>query len=222
LGQKVLLHGDIKGFFDAITTEHVRIALITAGTIPSIANILARACTIDGLLRQGTRCSPTIANLVSQEMDGAFLRLAAQNKCTYTRYADDLTFSGQKVPSGESVGDILKSHGFALREDKCFSQHKERNQFVTGLNVADSRYPRLPKRLKREMRLKMYYIGKYGFTEHFKRQGISNEASAISSLGGLIQYAQSIEPALVSKWQNVFETAMANRAPDRDKQEPDD
>lgn len=210
LAAKVLLHADIKGFFDAITTQHVRDAFIAEGAAVQIADLLARACTIDGLLRQGTRCGPIIANLVCYNLDNAFLRIARAHKCVYTRYADDITFSGDEVPSDDSVHHVLKSHGFHLRDEKCFRQYKGRCQFVTGLTVSDDKAPRLPKRLKRRLRLTMYYIDKFGIAAHLDRAGDIDSNREISWLSGMLRYAGSIEPELVGQWDEVLTRALQN------------
>ena len=213
LAANVLLHADIKGFFDAITTEQVREAFIAEGAAVNMADILSRACTIDGLLRQGTRCSPTIANLVCFDMDQSFLRLARSHNCVYTRYADDLTFSGDKVPSDDSVKEIFERRGFKLRDNQCYRQYKGRSQYVTGLTVTDPNQPRLPNRLKRRLRLMMYYIKKHGLADHWKKVGVDDPIHAESWLHGVLNYASSIEPQLVSQWQQTFEEALSNRAP---------
>lgn len=211
LAAGVLLHADIQGFFDAITTEQVRNALVAEGTAVPMADALSRACTIDGLLRQGTRCSPTIANLVCFDMDQAFLRLARSHNCVYTRYADDLTFSGDQVPSDDSVKEILESCGFKLRDDQCYRQYKGRSQYVTGLTVTDPNRPRLPKRLKYRLRLMMYYIERHGLADHWKKVGVDDAIREEAWLSGMLRYASSIEPQLVSQWQQTFDEALSNR-----------
>ncbi|HDR8937059.1 TPA: RNA-directed DNA polymerase [Burkholderia vietnamiensis] len=213
LAAKILLHADIKGFFDAITTQHVREALISEGAAVPVAELLANVCTIDGLLRQGTRCSPTIANLVGHDMDQALLRLARAFDCVYTRYADDITFSGASVPSDDSVREVLESRGFELRDAKCFRQYRGRTQFVTGLTVVDETAPRLPKGLKRRLRLIMHYIEKFGIVDHFKRVGVSDPYREEAWLKGILMYARSIEPQLVEKWQKVLDDAISEHPP---------
>jgi hypothetical protein len=213
LAANVLLHADIKGFFDAITTEQVRNALVAEGTSVPMADVLSKACTIDGLLRQGTRCSPTIANLVCFDMDQALLRVSRSHNCAYTRYADDLTFSGDEVPSDDSVKEILESCGFKLRDDQCYRQYKGRSQYVTGLTVADPNRPRLPKRLKHRLRLVMYYIEKHGLTDHWNKVGVDESLREEAWLSGMLRYAGSIEPHLVSQWQQIFDGARSNRDP---------
>ena len=211
LAAKVLLHADIKGFFDAITTEQVRDALVVHGTTVPMADVLAKACTIDGLLRQGTRCSPTIANMACFNMDQSFLRLATSYQCVYTRYADDMTFSGDQVPADDSVREILESCGFKLRDNQCYRQHRGRSQYVTGLTITDPTRPRLPKKLKRSLRLEMHYIKKYGLVEHWKKVGVDDPIRKEAWLFGMLKYARSIEPQLVSQWQQTFDEAMSSQ-----------
>jgi RNA-directed DNA polymerase len=206
LAAKVLLHADIKGFFDAIVTAQVAAAFIKEGMPATMAQLTAKACTIDGLLKQGTRCSPIIANLVSLDMDSGFLRLAERTHCTYTRYADDLTFSGDIVPSEADVRTILESHGFKLRNDKCILQNRGRCQFVTGLSVADAVTPRLPLRLKRQLRLTMHYIEKYGIAGHLERRK-PDSGHTVSWLEGMLKFAYSIEPKPAAAWLKIFNKA---------------
>lgn len=211
LGAKVLLHADIKGFFDAITTEQVQVAFVEHGALRPMAELLAKACTIDGLLRQGTRCSPTVANLVCFNMDQALIRLAEASGSTYTRYADDICFSGDSVPPDDSVSTVLQNCGFELRDGKCFHQRRGRVQFVTGLSVADAQAPRLPKRLKRQLRLVMYFINKHGLDDHFDRAKQERTGPHVAWLDGILRYAQSIEPAQVKKWRQVLSKARAEQ-----------
>lgn len=216
LAANVLLHADIKGFFDAITTQQVRDAFVAEGATILIADFLAKGCSIDGLLRQGTRCGPTIANLVCFDMDQSFLRLARAHNCVYTRYADDLTFSGDNVPRDSSVKEILESRGFTLRDDKCYRQYKGRSQYVTGLTIADPDHPRLPRKLKRRLRLIMYYVEKYGLADHWNKVGVDDQNREEAWLWGMLKYAGPIEPQLVSRWKQIFDAAMSDKESDLD------
>ena len=209
LAADVLLHADIAGFLHAITMEQVFGAFVALGAPVKISQILASSCTIDGLLRQGTRCSPSLANLVCQNMDTQMISLADAHDCTYTRYADDMAFSGPRVPQDDAVAAILKTNGFALRDGKCYRQYKGRSQYVTGLTVADSERPRLPRRLKHRLRLVFYYIEKYGLQNHLHRAGPENLSMEESWLYGMLKFARSIEPELVAKWQAIYDEALA-------------
>ena len=62
------------------------------------------------------RCSPAVANLVCRQLDVDLLLLAGTTQSIYTRYADDLVFSGDTVPDSSAVANIVERHGFALRD----------------------------------------------------------------------------------------------------------
>ncbi len=204
LGAEILLHADITNFFDSITVDQVWAAFISAGSPPDLAHVLAKACTIDGYLRQGTRCAPAIANLVCQHLDLDMLALAAGPKASYTRYADDLTFSGSMVPHTDSVRSILQKYGFDLRGGKCITQTRGRNQYVTGLTIADKTQPRLPRSLKRRLRLEMYYIQKFGIDGHVANLDLDDFGMGLSGLEGMLRYVNSIEPHLAFKWKTML------------------
>ncbi|MCH8623011.1 reverse transcriptase family protein [Undibacterium sp. TS12] len=212
LAKAVILHADIKSFFDSITTEQVHVAFVSQGVSNEIAQLLAKACTIEGLLRQGTRCSPILANLVCAGLDNKLLALAHSCHSVFTRYADDLTFSGDQVPSSAAVKTIVESEGFTLRDDKCKLQRQGRCQYVTGLTVSDGNMPRLPRRLKSRLRLIFHYIEKNGLTEHWQKTGQKNGRRKEQWLDGMLQYAASIEPDLANKWQDILTTAKVQKA----------
>jgi len=166
-------------------------------------------------LRQGTRCSPPLANLVCRHLDVDMLNLASAYGAKYTRYADDLTFSGDAVPPAESVAAILKQHAFKLRDDRCYIQRKGKSQFVTGLHVGDKTQPRLPRRLKRRLRLVLHYIEKFGFQAHFDRKAKRRLLHNEYELSGMILFVHSIEPTFAKK---LFAQYKAGESIELDKQ----
>jgi RNA-directed DNA polymerase len=199
LGAKVLLHIDLRNFFDLISYSQVRAALLKAGARPKIAEPIARACTIDGFLMQGTRCAPTIANLVAQDLDEEMLVLAEKYKATYTRYADNLTFSGDRVPTIDEVKILAEGLSFTIREDACFYQRRGGAQFVTGLHIADKTQPRLSRRVKRRIRLIAHYIKMNGWEEHFAKTANCHYLSSSSKFDGMLKFAYGIEPEFALK-----------------------
>lgn len=196
LGARRVLHADIRGFFDAISIEQVRRGLVSIGAHESIAELVARACTIDGLLRQGTRCSPALSNLVCRQLDIDLITLANAHGARYTRYADDMTFSGDSTPASETVEAVLKQNGFELRDGRCYLQRRGKSQFVTGLHVGDEERPRLPRRLKRRLRLVAHFIEKFGTDAHFERHAKSRVVADHLQLEGMLRFVQSVEPEL--------------------------
>lgn len=207
---RMVLHADLKDFFDNITLDQVRIAFRSLGAIDSIASLLARLSTIDGYLRQGTRCSPAIANVVCRDLDAALLALAATTGAVYTRYADNLTFSGERVPAATEVDRIVRNGGFALR-GTCTEQHRGRRQFVTGLAVVDA-LPRLPRKLKQQMRLVLYFVKKHGVDGHLemvRERHRSPYPATEAGIEGMLRFMHSIEPRLANVLQAKFEKGVA-------------
>jgi RNA-directed DNA polymerase len=89
-----LLNVDIKDFFDSVHEGAVLRLFLNFGFGEHVAKTLAGLCTYQGRLPQGAPTSPYLANLAFGPADDEILELCAENNLTYSRYADDLTFSG--------------------------------------------------------------------------------------------------------------------------------
>ncbi|MXP09830.1 retron Ec67 family RNA-directed DNA polymerase/endonuclease [Pseudoblastomonas halimionae] len=118
-----------------------------------VAVTLAQICCYDGQLPQGAPTSPVVSNLICQPLDIRLSRLAEKFGCSYSRYADDITFSTstRKFPraisrkslisskwySGRILKKEIKSAGFAINPKKTRMQYAQSRQTVTGLIVND-------------------------------------------------------------------------------------
>jgi len=89
LGAKILMHSDIKDFFESIKLTAIGEAFESLGCNPTVAAALAKICSLNGFLPQGSSASPIIANMVCRSLDTDLLALAAGSRSVYTRYADD-------------------------------------------------------------------------------------------------------------------------------------
>jgi RNA-directed DNA polymerase len=201
-GQRVVLHADIKDFFDSITADQVRGAFIRLGCNDEITDRLVKICTLDGRLPQGASTSSIVSNLVCSGLDADLLAFARQQSALYTRYGDDLTLSGETPPDPDVVRRIVGLHGFKLRADKGRIQWRGKSQYVTGLCVASPSGPRLPVRAKRRLRLELYYAKKYGLDNHLAR--VQRDWSGMRLLAffrGWIDYMGSVpaEKALAER-----------------------
>ncbi|HDV5613922.1 TPA: RNA-directed DNA polymerase, partial [Vibrio cholerae] len=117
------------------------------------ATVLAQLCTHNGRLPQGASTSPVLSNLASTSLDKKLVQIAKKFHLTYTRYADDLTFSSNKpFPTilvereidengkeihkvGRLLEQAIKDSGFEVSHHKTRLQHKSQRQEVTGLVV---------------------------------------------------------------------------------------
>ncbi|MCA8919733.1 MAG: RNA-directed DNA polymerase [Planctomycetes bacterium] len=156
VARSVVISVDIEAFFPSLTFRRVSGFLRSIGYSRGIATALAnlmtiRPCNVAGIgrtadtrypqLPQGAPTSPGIANAICWRMDKRLSALARKFGGDYTRYADDLTFSGfDEMAKGagrllQLVRKIVKTEGLALNEKKTRIMRKGRQQRVTGVVV---------------------------------------------------------------------------------------
>jgi RNA-directed DNA polymerase len=166
LAKKHLLSVDIYHFFESITAPVVEWSLEKIGFTSFAASRLSQLVTVNGFLPPGYPTSPTLSNLVVQDMDEEFLRLCGTG-ASYTRYADDLYFSSDKpLPLLTDIEAVIDDHGFSLNKDKTKLMPRGSKQYVTGLTVFDHVRPRVAKAIKRKLRLEIHYMKCYGIKSH--------------------------------------------------------
>ena len=211
LAKKYVLNLDIKDFFESIGVEKIVEVFKGLGCKEEIALIMAKLCTLNGYLVQGTNTSPILANLVCSELDKDLLNIGQDLGCVYSRYADDITFSGNKIPKKRLISQCLEKYGFALNPAKWKSQRRGESQYVTGLTVFDDVRPRLPKRMKRQLRQALYYMYKYGLENHFEKINPQDSDSMdlqILRIDGLIAFMYSIEPDCAYKFDMIWQSVL--------------
>lgn len=174
LGKKYILKIDIENYFEKITKNMIIVALKELGFNDNISSLIAKLTTHNDLLVQGFHTSPTIANIIFHELDLFFSKF---EKCTYTRYADDLYFSSEEKSDIEPlIEKKLLEYGFNINHKKTKLMKRGQKQYVTGLTVFDSSTPRISKVKKKEIRQDIHYIQTYGFLGHVMHKlGITHE-----------------------------------------------
>ncbi|MFA5748053.1 MAG: reverse transcriptase family protein [Candidatus Absconditabacterales bacterium] len=202
LGKAVVINIDIRNFFESIPINKVKDIFLSLGFCPEIADVLSKITCYNGVLATGFATSPVISNIICSDMDFE-LEILAKSACyTYTRYCDDITFSSSKESKlpRNNIEEILKNHDFLINDKKYFIQKKGGNQYVTGLTVCEKDRPRIPKKLKKRLRLESYYINKYGFGGYTER-GKKRLLQGPYSISGRMSYIQKLEPNLVKYMQ---------------------
>lgn len=145
---------DLSDFFPSINFGRVRGFFLSNSEFrlePRVATILAQISCWNNELPQGAPTSPIISNLVCGSLDYRLSRIAKRNKCSYTRYADDLTFSSNvhQVPQdiaepssgpqgwqcGATLSDVISASGFNINPSKTRMSFSDSRQTVTGLVV---------------------------------------------------------------------------------------
>lgn len=164
----LILHADIENFFPTINREKLKRLFMTLDIQEETADLLSAFTTIQDTLPLGLHASPLLANLVCLDLDDKLEGLAKKYDCFYTRYADDITISGNILPDKLEIMHILEEEGFRLSERKFRITKPGQAHYVTGLSVTDFR-PRAPKKMKRRLRQELYYCKKFGIKEHIDR-----------------------------------------------------
>jgi len=208
LNKKNLLNIDIKDFFKSITTNDVYHVFLKLGTPRDGAKILSEVCTYNNKLEEGLHTSPIISNLHCYELDHDFAKLGKSWSSSYTRYADDITFSSNsRTPNLKSIEKILRKHNFNLNKDKTRCSKQGKAQYVTGLSISNDQYPRIPRPIKRRLRMELYYIKKHGFYSHLYHNGIDEDDiyKEKRRIEGWLEYISGIEPDFSNKYGSIFD-----------------
>lgn len=196
VGQPVVLKLDIRHFFDNIIYPVVKKKAFPAERYSEQNRILLTIlCSLHDTLPQGAPTSPAISNIVMRDFDTAVGNWCLQHKIAYTRYCDDMTFSGDFDPAPviSLVKNELRQLGLFLNDHKTTIIRKGQRQYVTGIVVNEKAV--VPKEYKHSIRQEMHYCRKYGIPSHLERQGLSITADAYkASLLGRINYVLSVEP----------------------------
>lgn len=164
---KWLINVDIQNFFDSIKYDSVWEYFSKFGYEEQVVDVLTKICTYQYRLPQGAPTSPMLSNLIVQSMDDAFEELASKCNCIYSRYADDITLSGNSDSNMPSIRDIYKivyAHHFRPNKKKtkiCFSCDR---QMVTGLTITDGVH--VPKKYRKDVWKELYCCKKFGVASH--------------------------------------------------------
>jgi retron-type reverse transcriptase len=211
-GQRIVVNLDLEGFFPSIAFSRVRRVFERAGYSPAVATIMALLCTespraaavFEGVtyhvatgprgLPQGACTSPGLSNQVARRLDRRLSGLASKLGMVYTRYADDLTFSGDEGLEGRvgyllaRVRHIAQEEGFCVNESKTRVQRRNRKQMVTGLVVNDR--PGVPRSEVRRLRAILHRAR----LEGLDRQNRSGIPDFRAWLRGKIEFVRMARP----------------------------
>jgi retron-type reverse transcriptase len=220
VGKQFVLNLDLKDFFPTVTFPRVRGLFIGLGYSFTVASALALLCTEydrelfetndtkywvsvgSRALVQGAPTSPALANLAARRLDARLNGLARKHGFAYTRYADDLTFSGDSLDSTLRILDvaqrIIAAEGFAVNTKKTRILRRSTQQSVTGIVVNDRL--NVPRSLRRQLRAILYNAQTNGLDAQ-NRDGRDDFCAYLQGMIGFIneanpEQAQKLSQAL--------------------------
>lgn len=140
-GASSVLTIDLQDFFPSITQKQVFTIFRSIGYNDVISVVLSNICTFREALPQGSPCSPKLANLTAWQLDNRIQGYVGKRGINYTRYADDLSFSGltpQKVVQViPMIKQIIIDENFKINQSKTRIAGLSRAKIVTGLVISN-------------------------------------------------------------------------------------
>ncbi len=195
VGKKKNLKLDIEGFFDHILYSQVKDKVFYKEKFSEpIRVLLTMLCYYKDSLPQGAPTSPAITNIIMYDFDEAVGEFCQEKKIAYTRYCDDMTFSGDfdEKEIISFVKEELRKLGLFLKNRKTAVIPASKRQVVTGIVVNEK--INITKDYKKKIRQEMYFIKKFGLDKHLNRLGISDKQQYILSLKGRISFVLQTVP----------------------------
>lgn len=222
VGHHYVLNMDLKDFFHTFDRNRVKMGFMYEpfnlnGDKEPLAFLLASLCThpfeIDGevktVLPQGSPTSPTITNILCKKLDHRLTGLANRFGITYTRYADDITFSSphniyNNVDFNKELNRIIEEdQKLVINPKKTRLQKAGFRQEATGLIINDRVNVR--RRYVKQIRMWLYYWEKYGYEKAeqiFKKDYIADKghvknmnAHLINVLDGKLEFLKMVKGA---------------------------
>lgn len=221
-GKDLIINLDLEGFFPSIGFARVRHLFRRLGYSGAVATLLALLCTecprrkvvYTGTtyyvatgprgLPQGACTSPALSNQIARRLDRRLTGLAKKLAITYTRYADDLTFSagpGFRDKIGyliARVRHIAQEEGFAINSKKTRVKRPESRQMVTGLVVNAA--PAVPREMVRRVRAILHRAKMEGLAA----QNRENHPNFRGWVEGMIAYIAMVNPETGHKLKAAY------------------
>ncbi|AWB52292.1 retron St85 family RNA-directed DNA polymerase [Pasteurella multocida] len=191
-----LLKMDFKDFFESITPKiffrelEKHKIILSSEDIKFLTGVIFRKEKNELLLSIGSPISPLISNFVMFSFDKIVYELCLKKEITYTRYADDITFSTNRknilfnIPS--MIEDVLLANyegEIILNKEKTRFTSKAHNRHVTGVTLSNENKLSIGRTKKRELIVALHYF-------------INNklDIDSIEKLRGELAFAFYIEP----------------------------
>ncbi len=193
IGANTVLTIDLKDFFPTIKQKQVFNIFKAIGYNNVIAVILTNICTYEDALPQGSPCSPKLANLSAWQLDVRIQGFVGKRGINYTRYADDLSFSGlspvKVVQILPMIKKIVEDEKFKINPSKTRIAGSSRAKIVTGLVLSSETFG-IGKHKYKNVRAKIHHLT------------LAKEQTNIKLLyqvNGWLAYLKSVDPKRLNK-----------------------
>ncbi|AKG53476.1 retron-type RNA-directed DNA polymerase [Dehalogenimonas sp. WBC-2] len=149
IGTRNMLVIDIADFFPSVFGRKVMYIFRNLGFPVQVARLLTGLCLYQKRLPQGAPTSPALANHAFHSVDVTLEELASEWGCNYSRYADDIAFSGERFFEDSDlhkIEDILEQHKFRINHNKSHISGSGSRKMLAGLVISEKCIPPRKKR----------------------------------------------------------------------------
>jgi Retron-type reverse transcriptase len=199
LSKECVINVDLNDFFPSIKMDDIFRIFFYYGYTKELSFCFSKLCCHNGSLPQGSPASPYLSNIICLKLDKRLSLLAKKYDASYSRYADDITISGNKMIKNimDPLFNIIKDQGFSINTKKTRIQYSHQRQEVTGL-IVNGIVEKIPKKYKKKFKQEIYFCQKYGPANH---QSKINDKHAFykEHLYGKAYFIQMVEPELGKK-----------------------
>lgn len=196
VGHEMVMKCDIRKFFDHITFPMLREKVFPIRKYSESNSILLSIlCVYSHSTPQGAPTSPAISNIILREFDNSIGAWCRGRGITYTRYCDDMTFSGlfNPIELKSQLQRELYNEGFFLNSKKTVVLRQGQKMEVTGIVVNEK--VSIPSQYKKNLRQEIYYCKKYGIESHLLKVNKTEATDSYrAKLFGRVNYILSVEP----------------------------
>lgn len=197
-GANTILTLDLKDFFPTVKRNQVYSIFKAVGYNKIISTILTNICTFEGALPQGSPCSPKLANLSAWSLDVRIQGYVGKRGISYTRYADDLSFSGlspaKVVKIIRMIKVIIENENFVVNPSKTRVAGAARAKRVTGLIISNDTFG-IGKQKYKDLRAKIH---------HLTLPEEQNNEKLVYEVGGWLSYLNSVDKKRLQKAKNYI------------------
>ena len=184
---------DLKDFFPTVKRNQVYNIFKAIGYNDTISTILTNICTFEGALPQGSPCSPKLANLSAWTLDVRIQGYVGKRGINYTRYADDLSFSGlnpsKVVNLIPMIKTIVEDENFIINPSKTRIAGSARAKVVTGLVISNDSFG-IGKQKYKNVRAKIH---------HLTLRGEQKNIKLLYEVNGWLSYLNSVDKKRLAK-----------------------
>ena len=196
---RYLLCLDIDDFFPSIKYPIIYYIYQKLGYNSHMSHVLTSLCTFRNRLPQGGVTSPALSNLACYRLDRRIIGYCGPRGITYTRYADDMTFSTMSwhklISTIEFVEYAVKDEGFNLNKAKTRYMGPKRRQKVTGLVIGNNKAG-IGRQAERVFRASLYNL--------FAQKADPNTERAVTSTQGYLSFLYSIDKVRYERITNYI------------------